>query len=35
MDMESMAAFQQKYRVLKEHVDELALRICAAADAEA
>jgi transposase len=33
--MASMTAFQQKYRVLKEHLDEFALRICAAADAEA
>ena len=30
-----MTAFQQKYRLLKEHLDEFALRICAAADAEA
>jgi len=33
--METITAMKRKYDVLREHLDEFALRICAAADAEA
>jgi transposase len=31
--MDTLTAFEQKYRILRQHLDEYALRLCAAADA--
>jgi DNA-binding phage protein len=31
--MDTLTAFEQKYRILRQHLEEYALRLCAAADA--